>query len=105
MKIIWTDFAIENLKEIFDYYSDKASKKVAHKIRGKILDSTKQLIKNPESGQLELNLEKLSQNHRYLVNGNHKIIYRIDENQIIINDVFDTRQNPVKMNDENRNKK
>lgn len=57
MKIIWTDFAIENLKEVFKYYSEEASKKVAHKI---------------------------------------KIIYRFNQNQIIINDVFDTRQDPLK---------
>lgn len=31
MKIIWTDFAIQNLKDIFDYYSKNANKKVAHK--------------------------------------------------------------------------
>ena len=35
MKIIWTDFAIDNLKNIFDHYSTKASKKVAHKIANK----------------------------------------------------------------------
>ena len=105
MKIVWTDFAIENLKDIFDYYSKKASKRTAHKIRKQILNSTKQLIKNPESGQIEFNLEILKQNHRYLVSGNYKIIYRLNGNEIIINDVFDTRLNPVKMNDENRNKK
>ncbi len=105
MRIIWTVFAIENLKDIFDYYSIKASNKTAHKIRKQILSSTKQLLNNPESGQLEFNLEKLKQNHRYLVSGNYKIIYRINNNQIIINDVFDSRQNPVKMNDEDRNKK
>ncbi|WP_194768832.1 type II toxin-antitoxin system RelE/ParE family toxin [Tamlana sp. I1] len=103
MKIIWTDFAIENLKGIFDYYSNKVSNKTAHKIRKQILGATRQLIKNPESGQLEFNLEKLKQNHRYLVCGNYKIIYRINDNQIIINDVFDSRQHPIKMNDENRN--
>lgn len=81
------------------------SRKIAHKIRKQILSSTKQLIKNPASGQLELNLEKLKQNHRYLVNGNYKIVYRINENEIIINDVFDTRQDPIKINDKNRNKK
>ena len=97
MRIIWTDFAIENLKGIFDYYSDKASKPIAHKIRKQILSSTKQLLDNPKSGQLEFNLEKIKQNHRYLVSGNYKIIYRIDDNRIIINDVFDTRQNPQKI--------
>ncbi len=102
MKIIWTDFAIDNLKDIFNYYSIKASKKVAHKIRKEIFASTKQLIKNPESGQIESYLEKLNENHRYLVSGNYKIIYKLSENQIIIADIFDTRQNPSKMNDENR---
>lgn len=105
MKIRWTDFAIENLKEIFDYYSLKSSNKTVYKIRKQILNATKQLVNNPESGQVEVNLQKLKQNHRYLVSGNYKIIYRINKNQIIVNDVFDTRQNPVKMNDENRNKK
>lgn len=102
MKIIWTDFAIENLKDIFDYYSKVATNKLAHKIVNQILGATKQLVNNPESGQLEFNLEKLKQNHRYLVSGNYKIIYRINENEIIINDVFDSRQNPIKMNDKNR---
>lgn len=102
MKIIWTDFAIENLKEIFDYYSSKTSKKVAHKIRKQIFEPTKQLLKNPELGQKELNLEKLKQNHRYLVSGNYKVIYKIFENEIIVEDGFDTRQNPGKMNDKNR---
>jgi len=102
MKIIWTDFAIENLKEIFDYYSENATKKVAHKIKKQILTSTKQLLDYPESGQVEFHLQKLNQNHRYLVSGNYKIIYRINEDQVIISDVFDTRQEPTKMNDKNR---
>jgi len=35
MKIIWTDFAIDNLKEIFDYQSENATKKVTDKIKNK----------------------------------------------------------------------
>jgi addiction module RelE/StbE family toxin len=102
MKIIWTDFAIKNLKDIFDYYSNKVNKKVAHKIRRQILKSSKQLNNNPNSGPIEPNLTRLNKTHRYLVSGNYKLIYRIIDNQLIINDVFDTRQNPSKMNDEKR---
>lgn len=102
MKIIWTDFAIENLKDIFDFYLENANKKVAHKIRKRILNSTNQLKINPELGPIEIYLESLNKNHRYLVIDNYKVIYRVFENQVIINDVFDTRQNPVKMNDQNR---
>ncbi|MFO7701717.1 MAG: type II toxin-antitoxin system RelE/ParE family toxin [Psychroflexus maritimus] len=102
MKIVWTDFAIRNLKDIFDFYCTKANKKVAHKIRKQILNTSKQLKNNPYSGPLEQNLERLNKNHRYLVTGHYKLIYRVMDNQVIINDVFDTRQNPSKMNDEKR---
>lgn len=105
MKIIWTDFAIENLKDIFDYYAENASKKIAHKVRKQILDTSLLLLNNSESGQIEFHLQNLNQNHRYLLSGNYKIIYRIIDNLIIINDVFDTRREPIKMNDKNRNKK
>lgn len=105
MKIIWTDFAIENLKSIFEYYANKANRKVAHKIRKQILESTRQLIQNPESGQLEFHLEKLNQQHRYILSSNYKIIYKVNREYIIINDIFDTRQNPIKMIDEKRNTK
>ena len=97
MQIIWTDFATENLKIIFDFYTIKASKKVAHKIRKEILNTTKQLIMHPTSGQKELLLEKLGRDYRYLLSGNYKIIYKVENTQIIISDVFDARQNPSKM--------
>jgi toxin ParE1/3/4 len=102
MKIIWTDFATENLKNIFDYYSVNANKKIAHEIRKQILEATKQLKKNPEAGQKELYLESLGPVFRYLVASNYKIIYRFDDNQIFINDVFDTRQDPIKIMDKSR---
>jgi hypothetical protein len=57
----------------------------------------KQLNKHPDSGQIEPNLQVFQQNHRYLVCGNYKIVYKVFEHQIIINDVFDTRQNPYKI--------
>ena len=59
MEIIWTDFAIENLNVIFDYYAFKVNRKVAHKIRSQILNTTKQLVNHPSSGQKELLLEML----------------------------------------------
>lgn len=97
MKIVWTDFAIQNLKLIFDYYALKANKKIAHSIRKEILFSTKQLIHHPDSGQIELNLQHLKKNYRYLVVGNFKVIYRKEAEIIIINDIFDARQDPIKM--------
>lgn len=97
VKIIWTNFAIRSLKDIFEYYSTEVDKNVAHKIRRQILKSSKQLINNPYSGPIEPSLTRLKKTHRYLVSGNYKLIYRIIDTQVIINDVFDTRQNPSKI--------
>lgn len=97
MEIIWSNFAINSLKGIFDYYSINVNRKVAYKIKKQILASTKQLISNPKSGQTEFYLDELKQNHRYILTGNYKVIYRIDKETIFINDVFDVRQNPNKM--------
>jgi len=46
----------------------------------------------------------LNQEHSYLVSGNYKVIYRIEieKQEVIISDIFDTRQNPNKMNDDKR---
>lgn len=75
---------------------------MAHKIRKEILNSTRQLKKHPESGQQELNLIQLKQEHRYIVTGNYKVIYRFEKETVIIIDIFDTRQNPNKMADKTR---
>ncbi len=105
MKLVWTEFAIENLKIIFDYHASKAGKKVAHTIRKQIFTSTKQLMQHPESGQIELHLEKLSQQYRYILSGHYKIIYTLDHEYVIISDIFDVRQNPVNLMNNQRNKK
>lgn len=97
MEIIWTDFAVSNLKSIYDYFLEEANRKVANKIRDNIFKETKRLIKQPESGQVEPYLDSLKHEYRYLVSGNYKIIYRINGKRILINDVFDTRQRPDKM--------
>jgi plasmid stabilization system protein ParE len=96
-QIIWTNFAITELKNIFLYYRMVAGDKTAEKIRKSIFNSTKPLIKNPLIGAIEENLTELKQEHRYLVEGNYKIIYRLIDNKIYITDIFDCRQNPIKM--------
>lgn len=102
MKILWTDFAAESLKEIFDYYKKETNPGIAAKIRRKVLLSTQQLLRNPESGQKELLLEDLAQDFRYVLSDNYKVIYKIVEDIILITDVFDTRQNPTKLNRANK---
>lgn len=103
-EVIWSRFSENQLDEIFDYYQNVANTKVATKIIRQIILSTDVLKTEPESGQIELMLENKVIRYRYLVNGNYKIIYSVDkENQHIkIADVFDVRQNPIKIKREKK---
>ena len=100
--VIWSDFASDNLKNVFVFHKEVAGVNVAHRLRKKILSSTKQLKIKPLSGQIVLSLEYLKEGHRYLVIGNYKIIYKIIGQIILITDLFDTRQEPMNINDPKR---
>ena len=96
-QIIWTNFAISELKNIFLYYRMVAGEGTAVKIKKSIFAATKPIIKHPLIGVEEENLKDLKQGHRYIIQGNYKIIYRIIGDEIFITDIFDWRQNPTKL--------
>ena len=97
MIVLWSDSAIEELQEIFEYYNISASYKVASKITNSIIDKTLLLEKNPRIGQVEELLNYKQREIRYLVYGNYKIVYGVEENFVIIATIFDCRQNPIKL--------
>ncbi|MGD1318863.1 type II toxin-antitoxin system RelE/ParE family toxin [Chryseobacterium sp. 2R14A] len=100
LEVFWTQLAEDKLKDIFSYYKSKANIKTARKIVEEIIDKTINLNKNPEMGQIEILLEEKPQQFRYLVSGNYKVIYYVNAKaqKIIIVNVFDSRQNPEKLN-------
>jgi len=99
--VIWSDSAIEELKDIYNHYYFKAGKKVADKLVNDIVDQSIVLEKTPRIGQIEDMLSPLLKEIRYLVQGNYKIVYLIDENMATIATVFDCRQNPRKLGSKN----
>lgn len=99
MKIFWTDIAFYQLQDIFDYYKVKANIRTARKITTKLIDCSLSLENNPKLGRIEELLQGRKEEFRFLVDGNYKIVYWIDEEQnlIFIASVFDCRQNPEKL--------
>ncbi len=99
LQVIWSYFAEKQLDEIFDYYSTKANLEIAQELLVSLINSTQLLVDNPYIGQVEELLKGRDELYRYLVYKNYKIIYSVDTDNgwIKIADVFDTRQNPVKM--------
>ena len=97
MMVLWTDSAIEELQQLHDYLFSVAGSKVADKCISTIVDRTLHLEKNPRSGQAEDLLQHRKEEIRYLVEGNYKIVYLIDQNTIFIAAIFDCRQNPLQL--------
>ena len=98
VKVVWQPLAVQDLRDIYDYYSDIASLEFAKQLKKKILDSSKYLSKNPAMGQIEENPKLSQKEYRYLlVEENYKILYIVSETEVNIVGVFDTRQNPDKM--------
>jgi plasmid stabilization system protein ParE len=99
VKIFWTDFAKEQLRNIFDYYKLKASPRVARNLVTGIVEKANTLDFQKEIGQKEELLLSRKENFRYLIYKNYKVIYWFNEtkNRIEISDVFDVRQNPTKI--------
>lgn len=99
MKIIISDTAESNLKSIYNYYKSVANIKIARSIKNAILDSIESIPIFSEMYQEEEYLESEKSGHRRVISGNYKIIYRIvNKDTIFVSDIFDSRQNPNKMN-------
>ena len=97
MKVTFTDHAKSNLRSIFKHYKDVASVRVAKSIKTKIIASTKDLANFVNKFQEEEYLKIMNVGHRRYISGNYKIIYKLEKQQIIITDIFDTRQDPNKI--------
>jgi len=96
-----TAFAKNQLDKIDEYYKEAGYYRRGKRLRKELVKQSELLSKNPKLGQEEFYLQSLNQGHRYLlIEPCYKIIYLQIEDVIYITDLFDTRQNPTKINPE-----
>lgn len=94
-RILWIEFAEEDLDSIYNFYADTKNTKAAIKIFNEILDAADTLIDFPQKGAIEQELSGLQGDYRSLLVRKHfKIIYYLEEESIFIAAVWDCRQNP-----------
>lgn len=99
MKLFYTGQSLASLQECLDFFSPEVPAEKVNEIRDRILAKADMLLDNPYIGQQEEYLEHLEKGHRRLIEGNYKIIYRVEGENIYITDIFDSRQDPSKMKD------
>ena len=96
MNVIWTNQAFEALEQLEEYLLENDIP-YSNKTIGDIIQATDRLVLQPNIGRIEDSLISLNLQHRFILQHQHKIIYRIENNTVYITDVFDTRQNPPKI--------
>ncbi|MBN1768217.1 MAG: type II toxin-antitoxin system RelE/ParE family toxin [Prolixibacteraceae bacterium] len=94
VKVVWSEHALLQLKQIHNYYQTKASAKIAKRLTKSIVNRTILLENNPLLGTKEPLLQNRKHEYRFLVWKNYKTIYRVENKYIRIISIFDTRQNP-----------
>jgi len=94
--IDWTQQALDDLDQIHNFLCNFSESKANQTIE-KILVRVEQLYTHPNSGQLEAELEGEPEDFKYLLVGYYKIIYAIENQNISIYAIFDTRQDPDKL--------
>ena len=98
-EVVGSDFAEQQLDDIFEYYLNKASYSVASKRLVGILNAPQSLVRSPFIGQEEEWLKDRQIKYSYLLFKNYKLIYSVDldSRDIKIADVFCTRINSSEM--------
>ena len=99
MVVRWTPNASEGLAAIWEYYKLENIRAAVRIIRD-IRAATLSLVNFPEMAPLDPFLIRFSADYRSLVvRRNYKVVYKIDGNYIYIMEIFDCRQNPIKLQD------
>jgi plasmid stabilization system protein ParE len=97
MSVFLTEPAEQYLRGIYMYYESNISATMAQKIKEQIFTRIESLENFAERGRIEPHLKIFKQKHRFVLQGNYKIIYRIENDHVYVTDIFDTRQNPEKI--------
>jgi len=93
MKVDITDPAEESIQKIYRLYPEE----VADRVIGDVLDRAETLSELANRGRIVDELRPMNEEHRYILEGNYKIIYKQESDIVYVTDVFDMRQDPSKI--------
>ncbi|MFC3415323.1 type II toxin-antitoxin system RelE/ParE family toxin [Algoriphagus hitonicola] len=81
MKVIFTEQSFKSLEESLQFLMDdqQVPEEKVTKIGKKLIKKASNLAENPYLGSIEEYLKHLEKGHRKLIEGNFKIIYRVEE--------------------------
>lgn len=97
MVVYWESEALDNLRGIFLYYQEIAGTRIAREIRDDIKLTADKLGRFPSLGMI---VEETGSHIIYrsiLAYKHYKLYYHISNNNVFISSIWDTRQNPLRL--------
>lgn len=98
VKVEFTDFAVQCLNEIFNYYEECVSTETAEKVVLAIVDKAEELANYPNLG----NLERYDETLKFILQYDFKILFKKIDKTIFITDIFHTSQHQDKIEERNK---
>ena len=97
MRIVWTEQAQQDMENIYTYW-DLINAQYAATQYNSFINEAEILVNFPQVGVLENLLRHRNENFRSLVVDEHyKLIYTIEETDVVVHAVWDCRQSPEKL--------
>lgn len=97
MRLILLDQAKDSFQRSLRVLARTYARAYLKRQRMHVTEALEWLRKNPGGGQFEEGLEHLGLDHRRLLVGHFKIIYRVIGKTILVTDIFDSRRDPKGM--------
>ncbi|MBV7441091.1 type II toxin-antitoxin system RelE/ParE family toxin [Weeksellaceae bacterium TAE3-ERU29] len=94
MRVVWENSALEDLENAINYIANKSPQN-AVKVLDTLLALSESLVNMPYKYPKEPHYNKES--IRFVAKWSFKMIYQVDDNQIIVLRLFNTYQDPNKL--------
>ncbi len=89
-RIVWSIEARTSRKNIFDYWNNRNKSKIySNKLNLLFKQNLITITKLPEVGNSTINKEA-----KFIIVSHFEIIFKVTDNEIVVLDIWDTRQNP-----------
>ena len=89
-RLIWSIEARNSRKNIFDYWNNRNKSKIYNRKLNSLFNTNLKIVTQlPECGQ-----PTFRKDSKYIIVSHFEIIYKITPNEIVVLDIWDTRQNP-----------
>lgn len=90
-RLIWSVEARNSRKNIFEYWNNRNKSKAYSNKLNLLFNSNLQIVlKLPEFG-----IATKNEDDKLIIVSHFEIIYKITEKEIVVLDIWDTRQNPI----------